>query len=133
MDNNKKIYFSDKPIDMSKIETITDESLEMPIDWEEATKPHTISFDCEVPKETADFFKKQMEELQEKESEILDAYRNFAKFNASYYLPVFDALVEEEQKFKLLEDIILKAMCKGWNDCFDINVKQEKKKFELFC
>lgn len=122
----KQFFFSDKPIDLSKIETITDESLEMPIDWEEATKPHTISFDCEMPKETADFFKKQMEELQEKENEILDAYRNFAKFNASYYLPVFDTLVEEEQKFKLLEDIILKAMCKGWNDCFDLNVKHSK-------
>lgn len=122
----KQFYFSDKPIDLSKIETITGESLEMPIDWEEATRPHTISFDCEVPKETADWFKKQMEELQEKENELLDAYRKFAKFNASYYLPVFDTLVEEEQKFKLLEDIILKSMCKGWNDCFDINVKQNK-------
>lgn len=120
----KQLFFSDKAIDLSKIETITDESLETSIDWEEATKPHTISFDCEVPKETADFFKKQMEELQEKENEILDAYRKFAKFNASYYLPVFDTLVEEEQKFKLLEDIILKAMCKGWNDCFDVNVKK---------
>jgi len=123
----KQFYFSDKPIDLSKIETITDESWETSIDWEEATKPHTISFDCEVPEETAEFFKKQMEELHEKENEILDAYRKTAKFNASYYLPVFDTLVEEEQKFKLLEDIILKAMCKGWNDCFDINVKHEKK------
>lgn len=128
MSGTKKtqFFFSDKPIDLSKIETITDESLETSIDWEEATKPHTISFDCKVPKETADFFKKQMEELQEKENEILDAYRKIAKFNASYYLPVFDTLVGEEQKLKLLEDVILKAMCKGWNDCFDINVKHNK-------
>lgn len=122
----KQFFFSDKPIDLAKIETITDESLETSIDWGEATKPHTISFDCEVPKETADFFKKQMEELHEKENEITDAYRKIAKFNASYYLPVFDTLVEEEQKFKLIEDIILKAMCKGWNDCFDVNVKHNK-------
>ena len=126
-DKTKKQFFiSDKPIDLSKIETITDESLETSIDWEEATKPHTISFDCEVTKETANWFKKQMEELQEKENEILDAYRKNAKFNASYYLPVFDTLVGEEQKFKLLEDIILKAMCKGWNDCFELNVKHNK-------
>lgn len=126
-ENKTQFFISDKPIDLSEIEPITAKSLETSIDWEEATKPHTISFDCEVQKETADFFKKQMEELQEKENEILDAYRKNAKFNASYYLPVFDTLVEEEQKFKLLEDIILKAMCKGWNDCFDINVKHEKK------
>lgn len=124
--NKKQFYISDKPIDLQDIASNIEEPLEMPIDWEEATKPHTISFDCEVPNETAEFFKKQMGELQEKENEILDAYRNFAKFNASYYLPVFDTLVGEEQKFKLLEDIILKAMCKGWNDCFDLNVKHNK-------
>lgn len=121
----KQFYFSDKPIDLADITPLETEYPEKTFSPE--PKEIKMSFDCKFPKETAEFFKKQMEELQEKENEILDAYRKFAKFNASYYLPVFDTLVEEEQKFKLLEDIILKAMCKGWNDCFDVNVKHEKK------
>lgn len=124
MDNNKKIYFNNKPIDLADITPLEIKCPEKTFSPE--PKEITMSFECKMPKETADWFKKQMEELQEKENEILDAYRKFAKFNASYYLPVFDTLVEEEQKFKLLEDIILKAMCKGWNDCFDLNVKHKK-------
>lgn len=123
-DKKTQFYISDKPIDLADITPLETEYPEETFSPE--PKEITMSFDCKVSEETADFFKKQMEELQEKENEILDAYRKFAKFNASYYLPVFDTLVGEEQKFKLLEDIILKAMCKGWNDCFEINVKHEK-------
>lgn len=120
--NKKRFYISDKPIDLADITPLETEYPEETFSTE--PKEITMSFDCKVSEETADFFKKQMEELQEKENEILDAYRKNAKFNASYYLPVFDTLVGEEQKLKLLEDIILKAMCKGWNDCFDMNVKK---------
>ncbi len=81
MDNNKKFFFSDKPIDLSKIETITGESLETSIDLEEATKPHTISFDREVPKETAEFFKKQMEELNKANVRLTEHYKNGAEEN----------------------------------------------------
>lgn len=125
--NKKQFYISDKPIDLAKIETITDESLEMPIDWEEATKPHTISFDCEVPKETAESFKKQMEELQEKENEILEKYAKIAKENAEYYIKVMEYTPDGEERKELLESVIMHSLCKGWNDCFDINVKHEKK------
>lgn len=123
-DKTKQFYFSDKPIDLADITPLEMEYPEETFSPEQ--KEITMSFDCGISEETAEFFKKQMEELQEKENEILDAYRKIAKFNASYYLPVFDTLVGEEQKLKLLEDIILKAMCKGWNDCFDINVKHIK-------
>lgn len=123
----KRLYFSDKPIDLSKIETITDESWETSIDWEEATKPHTISFDCKATKETAEFFKRQMEELEAEEKKILDKYRDIAKYNAEYYAPILNKLASEESQKELLEYIIRFALCKGWNDCFDINVKHEKK------
>lgn len=128
MSGTKKtqFYFSDKPIDWSKIETITDESLETSIDLEEATKPHTISFDCEVSKETADFFKRQMEELEAEERKILDKYRDIAKSNAEYYAPILNKLSSEESKKELLQYIIQFALCKGWNDCFDYNVKHKK-------
>lgn len=126
-ENKKQFFFSDKPIDLSEIASNTEEPLEMPIDWEEATKPHTISFDCQVSsKETADFFKKHMEELESKEKEILGRYRHVARFNARYYLPILQSLASDEAKEELLEDIILKTLCKGWNDCFNINVKHEK-------
>lgn len=125
-DKKKQFFFSDKPIDLAKIETITGESLETSIDWEEATKPHTISFDCEVPKETADFFKKQMEELQEKENEILEKYAKIAKENAEYYIKVMEYTPNGEERKQLLESVIMHSLCKGWNDCFDINVKHTK-------
>lgn len=122
-----QFFFSDKPIDFSEIASNTEEPLEMPIDWEEATKPHTISFDCEVPKETAEFFKKQMEELQEKENEILEKYAQIAKENAEYYIKVMEYTPNGEERKQLLESVIMHSLCKGWNDCFDINVKHEKK------
>lgn len=122
----KQFYFSDKPIDLQDIASNIEEPLEMPIDWEEATKPHTISFDCEVPKETADWFKKQMEELQEKEKEILEKYAQIAKENAEYYIKVMEYTPNGEERKQLLESVIMHSLCKGWNDCFDINVKHNK-------
>lgn len=122
----KQFYFSDKPIDLQDIASNIEEPLEMPIDWEEATKPHTISFDCEVPKETADWFKKQMEELHEKENEILEKYSKIAKWNAEYYLHVINDTEKDEDRKQILESVIMHSLCKGWNDCFDTNVKREK-------
>ena len=133
MDNNKKIYFSDKPIDLSKIETITDESLEMPINWEEATKPHTISFDCEVPKETADWFKEQMEEMNKESIKLTEHYMKSAIEMVENFMQTVGIFFEtpdkdiEDRAKTMLISYIFKAFCKGWNDCFDINVKHEKK------
>lgn len=86
-----------------------------------------MSFDCEMPKETADWFKKQMEELQEKENEILEKYSKIAKWNAEYYLHVINDTEKDEDRKQILESVIMHSLCKGWNDCFDINVKHEKK------
>lgn len=86
-----------------------------------------MSFDCKIPKETADLFMKQMEEWQEKENEILEKYAQIAKENAEYYIKVMEYTPNGEERKQLLESVIMHSLCKGWNDCFDINVKHEKK------
>lgn len=121
----KQFYFSDKPINLANITPLETEYPEITSSPE--PKEITMSFDCEMPKETTEFFKKQMEELQEKENEILGRYRYVARLNARYYLPILKSLASDEVKEELLEDIILKTLCKGWNDCFEINVKHNKE------
>lgn len=93
---------------------------------EETPKKIEISFDlkdCKVSKETMDFLKKQSEELEAKENKILGIYRRVAKSSARYYLPIMEQLASEDGKLELLEEVIMKSICKGWNDCFDWNVK----------
>lgn len=125
MNEIKEFYFSDKPIDLADITPLETECQEKTFSPE--PKEITMSFECEMPKETADFFKKQMEELQEKENEIRKTYGKIAKYNAEYYMPILRDIVNDETRTELLESIILHAICKGWNDCFDINVKHEKQ------
>lgn len=124
-ENKKQFFFSDKPIDLADITPI---EMEYP---EKTFSPEpneiTMSFDCKVSEETAEFFKKQMEELQEKENEILEKYSKIAKKNAEYYLHVINDAEKDEDRKQILESVIMHSLCKGWNDCFDINVKHEKK------
>lgn len=90
---------------------------------EEVPKKIEFSFDCKVSKETMDFLRKQAKELEEKENRILGIYRRVAKSSARYYLPIMEQLASEDGKLELLEEVIMKSICKGWNDCFDWNVK----------
>jgi len=121
----KQFYFSDKPIDLADITPLEDEHPEKTFSPE--PKKITMSFDCVMSEETAYFFKKQMEELEAEEKKILDKYGKIAKDNAEHYMPILNNLSSEESQKELLEYIIQFALCKGWNDCFDINVKREKK------
>ena len=121
--NKTQFYFSEKPIDLQDIASNIEEPLEMPRDCGEL---HTITFDCKATKETAEFFKRQMEELEAEEKKILDKYRDIAKSNAEHYAPILNKLASEESQKELLEYIILFALCNGWNDCFDYNVKHNK-------
>lgn len=130
MKENKQFYFSDKPIDLADITPLGTEYPEETFSPE--PKEITTSFTCEVSEETAEFFKKQMEELEAEEKKILEKYRKIAKDNAEHYLPCINKLESEESKKELLEYIIQFALCKGWNDCFDINVKHEKQQTTLF-
>ena len=125
-ENKKQFYFSDKPIDLADI--ITSSELEYPKEtFSSEPKSITMSFDCEMPKETEKWFKEQMKELDEKEKDILESYAKIAKDNAEYYMPFFSDIMTEESKKELLESIIMHSLCKGWNDCFEINVKHEEK------
>ena len=128
-ENKKQFFFSDKPIDLTDITPLEMEYSEKAFSPE--PKEITIQFDCGVSEETAEFFKKQMEELHEKESEIRKTYGKIAKYNAEYYMPILRDIVNDETRTELLESIILHAICKGWNDCFDINVKHEKQQTTL--
>ena len=120
----KQFYFSDKPIDLTDITPLEMEYPEKAFSPE--PKEITIQFDVVVPKETAEFFKKQMEELQEKEDEILEKYAQIAKENAEYYIKAMEYTPNVDVRKELLESVIMNSLCKGWNDCFDINVKHEK-------
>ena len=120
----KQFYFSDKPIDLANITPLETEYPEKTFSPE--PKEITMSFGCKVSEETADFFKKQMEELETEEKKILDKYGKIAKDNAEHYMPILNALESEESQKELLEYIIQFALCKGWNDCFDYNVKHNK-------
>lgn len=132
-ENKTQFFISDKPIDLQDIASNIEEPLEMPIDWEEATKPHTISFDCEVPKETADWFKEQMEEMNKESVKFTEHYmksaiemvENFIQ-TVGIFFKTPDKEIEDRAKIMLIS-YIFNAFCKGWNDCFDINVKREKK------
>lgn len=127
--NKKQFYFSDKPIDLANIIPLETEYPEKTFSPE--PKTITMSFDCEMPKETADWFKEQMEELQEKENKILEKYSKIAKWNAEYYLHVINDTEKDEDRKQILESVIMLSLCKGWNDCFDINVKHEKQQTTL--
>lgn len=125
MSEIKEFYFTDKPIDLADITPLEMEYPEKTFSQE--PKEITTSFTCKVSKETAEFFKKQMEELEAEEKKILEKYRKIAKDNAEHYLPYINKLESKESQKELLEYIIQFALCKGWNDCFDVNVKHEKK------
>lgn len=123
-ENKKQFFFSDKPIDLADITPLEMEYPEKTFSPE--PKEITMSFDCEIPQETADWFKKQMEELHKKENEILEKYAQIAKENAEYYIKVMEYTPNGDVRKELLESVIMYSLCKGWNDCFDINVKHEK-------
>lgn len=127
--NKKQFFFSDKPIDLADITPIEMEYPEKTFSPE--PKEITMSFDCKVSEETAVWFKKQMEELQEKENKILEKYSKIAKWNAEYYLHVINDTEKDEDRKQILESVIMHSLCKGWNDCFDINVKHEKQQTTL--
>ena len=123
-ENKTQFFISDKPIDLANITPLETEYPEKTFSPE--PKEITMSFGCKVSEETADFFKKQMEELETEEKKILDKYGKIAKDNAEHYMPILNALESEESQKELLEYIIQFALCKGWNDCFDYNVKHNK-------
>lgn len=125
----KQFYFSDKPIDLADITPLETEYPEKTFSPE--PKEITISFDCEMSEETADWFKKQIEELQEKENEILEKFCKIAKWNAEYYLHVINDTEKDEDRKQILESVIMHSLCKGWNDCFGVNVKHEKQQTTL--
>ena len=125
----KQFYISDKPIDLADITPLETEYPEETFSPE--PKNITMSFDCKIPKETEEWIKEQMKELHEKESEIRKTYGKIAKYNAEYYMPILRDIVNDETRTEFLESIILHALCKGWNDCFDINVKHEKQQTTL--
>lgn len=120
----KQFYISDKPIELDDIISLETEYPEKTFSPE--PKVITMSFDCKVSEETAEFFKKQMEELQEEENKILEKYSQIAKENAEYYIKVMEYTPNGEERKQLLESVIMHSLCKGWNDCFDVNVKHNK-------
>lgn len=132
MSGTKKtqFYFSDKPIDLADITPLETEYPDETFSPE--PKEITMSFDCKVSEETAEFFKKQMEELEAEEKKILEKYRKIAKENAEYYIKVMEYTPNGEERKQLLESVIMHSLCKGWNDCFDVNVKHKKQQTTLF-
>lgn len=131
----KQFYFCDKPIDLADITPLETEYTEKAFSPE--PKEITMSFDCEMSEETADWFKSQMDELNKEEKKLEDLYVSIAKYNADNLFPsLFKSYLPEnkdsdDKAKELLSAIIFSALCKGWNDCFDINVKHEKQQTTL--
>ena len=123
-ENKTQFFFSDKPIDLAGITPLEMEYPEKTFSPE--PKEITMSFDYKMPKETAEWFEKQMEELNKKEKEILEKYSEIAKRSAEYYLYKIDNTERDEDRKDILKSVIMNSLCKGWNDCFDTNVKREK-------
>ena len=130
-ENKKQFFFSDKPIDLADITTLEMEYPEKTFSTE--PKEITMSFDCEMSEETADWFKKQMEELDKEAKMLEDLYMAIAKNSADNLFPsLFKNHLPEnkdsdDKAKEVLSAIIFNSLCKGWNDCFDYNVKHEKK------
>lgn len=61
-----------------------------------------------------------------KENKILEKYAQIAKENAEYYIKVMECTPNGEERKQLLKSVIMHSLCKGWNDCFDRNVKHIK-------
>lgn len=132
MSGTKKtqFYFSDKPIDLADITPLEMEFPEKTFSPE--PKTITMSFDCKMPKETADWFKEQMDELNKEAKKLEDLYVSIAKYNADNLFPLLfkshlpEKTDSDDKAKELLSAIIFNALCKGWNDCFDRNVKHIK-------
>ena len=117
-ENKKQFFFSDKPIDLADI---------TPLEMEYPEK----TFSPE-PKETADWFKKQMEEMNKESVKFTEHYmksaiemvENFIQ-TVGIFFETPDKEIEDRAKTMLIS-YIFNAFCKGWNDCFDYNVKHIK-------
>lgn len=127
----KQFYFSDKPIDLADITPIEMERQEE--EFSQEPKEITTSFTCEVSEETADWFKKQMEKLNEENVRLTEHYMKSAIEMVENFIQTVGVFFEtpdkdiEDRAKTMLISYIFNAFCKGWNDCFDINVKHEKK------
>lgn len=127
----KQFYFSDKPIDLADIISLETEYPEETFSPE--PKTITMSFDCEMPKKTADWFKEQMEEMNKESVKLTEHYMKNAIEMVENFIQTVGIFFEtpdkdiEDRAKSMLISYIFNAFCKGWNDCFDINVKHEKK------
>ena len=125
-----QFFFSDKPIDLADIIPLETEYPEDTFSPE--PKTITMYFDCEMPKETADWFKEQMEEMNKESVKFTEHYmksaiemvENFIQ-TVGIFFETPDKEIEDRAKTMLIS-YIFNAFCKGWNDCFDYNVKHIK-------
>ena len=132
MSGTKKTQFfiSDKPIDLADITPLETEYPEKTFSSE--PKEITMSFDCKVSEETAEFFKKQMKELTEESVRLTEHYMKSAIEMVENFIQTVGVFFEtpdkdiEDRAKTMLISYIFNAFCKGWNDCFDINVKHNK-------
>lgn len=132
MSDTRKLqfYFSDKPIDLADITPLETEYPEETLSPE--PKEITMSFDCELPKETADWFKKQMEEMNKESVKLTEHYMKSAIKMVENFIQTVGVFFEtpdkdiEDRAKTMLISYIFNAFCKGWNDCFDRNVKHIK-------
>lgn len=79
-----------------------------------------VEFTTKLTKENLEWFKKQLKELDEISEGFKKKYEQLAQETAIQNLPLLE---KSESKQKYLTELILVAICKGWNDCFDYNVK----------
>ena len=95
-------------------------------------KEITMSFTREMSEEAADWFKKQMEELNKENVRLTEHYMKSAIEMVENFIQTVGVFFEtpdkdiEDRAKAMLISYIFNAFCKGWNDCFDINVKHEK-------
>lgn len=126
----KQFYFSDKPIDLADITPLETEYPEKTFSPE--PKTITMSFDCKMPKETAEAFKKQIEELNKESVKLTEHYMKSAIEMVENFMKTFGIFFEtpdkdiEDRAKTMLISYIFNAFSKGWNDCFDYNVKHNK-------
>lgn len=79
-----------------------------------------VEFTCDPSKEFLDWMKAQSKELDEKSKRIENIYKQLSDEIASSHLNILEA---SENKEEYLAGLIQTALCKGWNDCFEYNVK----------
>ena len=81
-----------------------------------------VEFTCNPSKEFLDWMKAKSKELEDASKRIENIYKQLSDEIASSHLNILES---SENKEEYLASLIQTALCKGWNDCFEYNVKHK--------